>query len=307
VRYCLGVDVGGHMHDTPPGVAELQAIEDTVIAALEVRDETRLDVIGRGEMTLALGWPTADPRHVCKRTPPFAADEFRQYQSLVHEYVDTLRTSGQAVVDTEVIGIETSVGTVAYLVQPLLDPATLGNNVLLRAEPDPDHPFLVAVADAAAKATATCSIDAQVTNFAWDGETLTLIDVGTPFLWSTNGDLRLEIAPFARMLPAPTRGLAVRELTKVVERWNNPRVVAIDVVSNLLREGLNDWTDPMLVALNRRLNLDDPITMQDARDHYEEDLKIFPTLVRLQRVERWWREKVRKETYQWFIWSTFDD
>jgi len=295
------------MGSKQPSVADLTALDKEVVAALEVRDETRLNVIGRGEMTLALGWPEADPHHVCKRTPPLATDEFRQYQSLVHEYVDTLRASGQAVVDTEVIGVETDAGTVGYLVQPMLDLSTLGNNVLLEADPSPDHPFLAAVAHAAANATATCSIDAQVTNFAWDGETLTLIDVGTPFLWTESGDLRLKIAPFARMLPAPTRGLAVKELTKVVERWNSPRVVAADVVSNLLREGLHDWVDPMLIALNRRLELDEPITLEEARELHEEDLKVFPTLAKLQGVERWWQEKVRKETYQWFIWSTFND
>ena len=112
--------------------------------------------------------------------------------------------------------------------------------------------------------------------------------------------------PYAQMLPAPVRALAIRELTKTVNRWRDPRIVAIDVVANLLREGLPTWTDPLLVALNRRLDLDEPITLADAQAHYDEDLKIFPTLVRLQGVERWWREKVRRQRYEWFIWSTFD-
>lgn len=276
-------------------------------AALKVRDESRLAIIGRGEVTIALGWPAADPQFVCKRTPPFIPEEFRQYQALVHEYVDELRASGQAVADTEVIGIERGDTIVAYVVQPMLDTATLGDSVLKASEPNPNLPFLTAVADAAARATAKCSLDAQVTNFAWDGEELTLIDVGTPFLWTDSGDLRFEMKPFARMLPAPSRSLAIRELTKVVARWNNSRIVAVDVVANLLREGLNEWTDPMLVALNRRLEFDEPITLAEAQAHYEEDQKIFPTLVKLQKVERWWQEKIRKQTYQWFIWSTFDN
>jgi len=290
-----------------PGVAELVALEDQVDSALEVRDETRLPIIGRGEITIALGWPATDPQYVCKRTPPFTPEEFSRYQNLVHEYVEELRASGQAVVESQVVGIERGDTVVGYVVQPMLDSDTLGNKVLASAEPNPEHPFLAAVADAAACATQTRSIDAQVTNFAWDGETLTLVDVGTPFLWDSTGDLRFEIEPFARMLPAITRRLAVRELTKVVARWNNPRIVAVDVVSNLLREGLNEWTEPMLIALNRRLELDSPITLAEADAHYQEDLKIFPTLVKLQGVERWWQEKIRRQTYQWFVWSTFDD
>ena len=256
---------------------------------------------------MALGWPADNPEFVCKRTPPMSHAEFNRYQSLVHEYVDQLRALGQAVVDTEVVGIDHRGTVVGYLVQPMFDTKTLGENVLKAAEPSPDHPFLVAVADATARATSTCSLDAQVTNFAWDGETLTLVDVGSPFLWTDSGELRFELKPFAQMLPAPTRALAVREITKVVARWNDPRIVAVDVVSNLLREGLDEWIDPTLTALNRRLELDEPITLAEAQELYEEDQKVFPTLVKLQGIERWWQEKVRKRTYQFFIWSTFEN
>lgn len=289
-----------------PGVAELTALDDEVVAALEARDETRLAIIGRGEVTIALGWPTTDPRWVCKRTPPSTPEEFDRYRTLVHEYVEQLRRSGQAVVETHVVGIERGDSTVGYLVQPMLDSATLGNNVLAVAEPDADHRLLAAVADAAARATSTCSIDAQVTNFAWDGEELTLLDVGTPFLWTEDGDLRLDLTPFAQMLPLPVRGLAGRELTKVIGRWINPRTVAVDVVSNLLREGLDEWVDPMIIALNRRLAPDEPITLAEAQRLYDEDRRLFPMLVRLQGVERWWQKKIRRRTYQWFIWSTYD-
>jgi len=184
--------------------------------------------------------------------------------------------------------------------------ATLANNVLAAAEPNPDHPLLTAVADVVAEASPTCSVDAQVANFAWDGEKLTLVDVGTPFLWNENGDLQFDMKPFTGMVPAPVRGLAVRELTKALNRWSDPRIVAIDVVANLLRENLTTWTDPMLTALNRRLDFDEPITLAEAQGHYDEDRKIFPTLVKLQRVERWWQETIRRKTYPWFIWSTFD-
>lgn len=294
------------MMDVPPTIADLTVVENDVRAALEIRDESALPIIGRGEITIALGWPAANPTHVCKRTPPLSREEFDDYESLVLEYVETLRVSGQAVVDTQVLGVPRGDEIVGYVVQPMLDSSTLGNAVLSAAKPDPDHPMLAAVAEVAARTTASCSVDAQVTNFSWDGENLTLIDVGTPFLWDSSGNLRIDITPFARMLPAPTRPLAVRELIKVVARWNHPRIVAVDVVSNLLREGLSEWTDPMLVALNRRLELEKPITLAEAEDHYKEDLKIFPTLVKLQRVERWLTEKIRRQTYEWFIWSTFD-
>jgi hypothetical protein len=195
---------------------------------------------------------------------------------------------------------------VAYLVQPILDADSLGHNVLKASEPDPDHPFLAALGQALQVVSPTLSVDAQVTNFSWDGSSLTLVDIGTPFLWDDDGTFRFDMKPFARMLPTPTRPLAIRELTKLVTRWNDPRRVGIDIVANLYREGIPEWVDPMVLALNRELAPVDPITAEEARAFYEEDVKIWPLLKRLQAVERWWQTSIRRRPYDWFIYSSFN-
>lgn len=87
-------------------------------------------------------------------------------------------------------------------------------------------------------------------------------------------------------------------------RWNEPRRVGLDIVANLYREGLDDWIDPTVIALN--CEFDEPITAMEARGLFEEDLKLWPTLKKLQAVERSWQTSVRRRTYQWFIKSTFD-
>jgi hypothetical protein len=210
------------------------------------------------------------------------------------------------VVDTTVMATEHARGVVGYVVQPLLEPSSFGHGVLAAAEPDPDHPFLAAVADSLAAVSSTFSIDAQVTNLSWDGAEATLVDVGTPFLWTDDGRLRFDMAPFARMIPAPARALAKRDLTKTIDRWSAPRGVAVDIVANLIREGLTEWVDPMATALNRRVDLEDPITTHEAQRHYEDDRKTFPRLARLQAVERWWQETVRRRPYEWFVWTMYD-
>ena len=149
------------------------------------------------------------------------------------------------------------------------------------------------------------SIDAQAPNFAWDGTSLTLVDVGTPFVWDEAGTLRFDMAPFARMLPAPTRPFAVRELTKLVTRWNDPRRVGLDIVANLWREGIPEWVGPTVVALNRVLT-HEPIAADEARAFYDEDVKIWPLLKKLQSAERWWQTTVRRRRYDWFIYSSFN-
>ncbi|MEM9564960.1 MAG: DUF6206 family protein [Actinomycetota bacterium] len=287
------------------GEADLVHLEAAVVDALAARDDSSLNVLGYGEVSVALGWPIDDPQVVCKRTPPFTREQFAAYRDLVHEYVDRLGASGLAVAETTVLALPRGDRVVAYLVQPKLDGASLGHRILAGAEPDPEHPLVVAVVEALGVVTPTLSIDAQFPNFAWDGSTLTLVDVGTPFLWDGDGGLRFDMRPFARMIPAPTRGLAVRELTKLVERWNDPRRVGLDVVANLYREGLDEWVEPTVEALNRGLGPGEPVTAEEGRAFYEEDARIWPLLKRLQAAERWWQTTVRRRPYDWFIHSTF--
>ncbi len=285
--------------------AELHELDDLVLDALKSRDDSALNILGYGEVSVALGWPINNPRFVCKRTPPFTQAQFTNYRSLVTEYITGVEARGLAVADTSIVPVERGDQVVSYLIQPMLNPASLGHNVLRAAEPDPDIPFLDALASTLDIVSSDLSIDAQVTNFSWDGSHLTLIDVGTPFLWDDAGRLRFDMSPFVRMLPALTRPLVTRELTKLATRWNDPRRVGLDIVANLYREGIPEWVDPTVVALNRQLD-DDPITAEEAKKFYAEDVKIWPLLKKLQGLERWWQTSIRRQSYDWFIYSSFE-
>lgn len=284
---------------------EVSELEEIVLASLESRDDSALLVLGYGEISVALGWPITSPRFVCKRTPPFNPAEFTHYSDLVTEYIAGIEARGLAVAETSIVRRDRGPQVISYLVQPMLDPASLGHNVLRAAEPDPNHPFLAALAETLGVVSSDLSIDAQVTNFSWSGSNLTLVDVGTPFLWDPAGRLRFDMKPFVRPLPALSRPLVARQMTRLVTRWNDPRRVGLDIVANLHREGLPEWVDATVVALNRHLS-GDPVTAEEARQLYEEDVKIWPLLKKLQAVERWWQTSVRRRSYDWFIHSSFD-
>lgn len=292
------------MGATMPTESEIGELEAIVAEALRTGDDSTLNVLGYGEVSVALGWPVEQPQFVCKRTPPFAAQEFGPYRALVDDYAAALRAAGLAVTDTEIVALERDEQVIGYLVQRRLDAESLGQNILRADEPDPDHPMLAAVADALEVVSPMLSFDAQFPNFAWDGTQLTLVDIGTPLMWGDDGELLLDMKPFSRMLPAPARALAIRELTKLTDRWRDPERVGLDIVANLYREGLDEWVDPTLVALGRRLG-SSALTAEAARAFYEEDVKTWPTLKKLQSVERWWQTTVRRRPYDWFIRSTF--
>ena len=125
---------------------ELERLEAMVVEALDSRDDSALNILGYGEVSVALGWPVEKPQFVCKRTPPFTKAQFAAYQALVHEYIARLRQEGLDVVPTSIVPLDQGDKIISYLVQPMLTSGTLGHNVLKASEPDPDHPFLTALA-----------------------------------------------------------------------------------------------------------------------------------------------------------------
>jgi hypothetical protein len=286
-------------------IADLEALEGAVAAGLAGGDVSGLNVVGFGEISVALGWPIDDPRFVCKRTPPFTPNQFAAYHQLVTDYVERLQARGLAVADTTVMSLDRGDRVIAYLVQPMLPSSTLGHNVLAGSRPDADHPFLVALADTLDLVGPTLSLDAQGANFSWDGPGLALLDGGTPFRWDDDGALLFDMEPFLRMIPAPTRPLVRREMMQLLTRWRDPRLVALDVVANLYREGLADWVDPAVIALNHRLVPGQPIDAGEARALYDDDVKTWPRLKRLQAVERWWQSRIRRRPYDFFIHTTY--
>lgn len=288
-----------------PSIEDLTQLEAEVRHALDHRDYGALSIVGFGEVSVGLGWPAAQPAWVCKRTPPFSAAEFDAYRDLVTTYVAELRASGVDVVDTDVVGVRRDHDTIGYVVQPLLRQETLGREVLARATPDPLHPYVQAVVQTIDCVSDRISIDAQITNFAWDGHKATLLDVGTPFMWNAEGSMRLDLEPFTMPIPAPVRSMMRKELTDVVARWKTPRAVGTDIVANLLREGLDDWVDPMIEAL-RTVVPGEPISRADAQASLDEDLKTFPKIVKLQKVQRAFQTRVLRKPYDFFINSTYD-
>ena len=59
-------------------------------------------VLGYGEITLVVGWPSDDPVVAVKRLPPFSdARRLGAYADLLHRYLGILEDRGVAVVETE--------------------------------------------------------------------------------------------------------------------------------------------------------------------------------------------------------------
>lgn len=283
---------------------QLQQLDDSVRTALEQRDNAGLNLIGFGEISVAIGFPKRDPLFVCKPTPPSTQAELDAFAELLKDYAVALNELGAHAVETVVLAADRGDYKVGYQIQPLLPEETLGERVLARAEPDAEHPFLVELAEIIARTNSRVSVDAQVTNWSWDGETATMLDLGTPFMWDARGELVLDTDSMFTSMPAPVRGLAKKDILKLAERWKQPRGVAADVVANLIRIDLEEWVPPALSVFNRLLDPAEPLNEAEARASLAEDAKAFPRLKKLQRAQRFWVERVRRRPYDFFIQPT---
>lgn len=281
---------------------DLGALEADVAHALTTGDTRRLRLVGHGEISLVLGWPADDPVVACKRLPPFPSFwAFEKYREVVLRYVGELRGRGVRVVDTQLHHVRRGDGRViGFHVQPFLPPDALAVDVLRATPPAAGHPLLDAVVDAVVRATTErIGVDAQLSNWMWlDGEPWQL-DLTTPFLLDARRRPAFDLSPFLASLPGVVRPLVGREMTKLILRWTTARGSLLDLAANLLKEELTGWLEPALASINARV--DTPVTRAEAERVHAQDRRLWPVLLRLQRVNRWWQRRVRHRRYEFLL------
>lgn len=273
--------------------ADLRELDSLVERALSAGDEDSLPVLGFGEISLVLGWPTDDARFACKRMPVFdTRTRFDAYRRTLDDYVEALRAAGVAVVETQMRGVERADGTVAgYVVQPVLPAATLAPGILRDGDPASGHPLVAAVVDTAARTVSPRrGLDAQLANWAWEDEALVYIDVSTPMIWGDDGRSRLDLEPLAQAYPAVLRRPLRRFVAPgILDGYRDLRKVYLDLTGNLLKERLGTWLPGFLERLNR--HLDQPLTEHEVHRYYRSDARLWAALLRLRRLDRAWRRR----------------
>jgi hypothetical protein len=277
-----------------PGV-DLHEVEETVCAAIRTGDESALRLLGHGEVTIVLGWPSTAPAHALKRVPPFdTLERATTYLGACEANFDVLRAAGIGIWPTALHVITRADGrVVVYHHQPIADTAQLGTNVLRTAAPADHHPLLEAIVLATKSVTRPdVGFDVNAANWLWDGTTATQLDFSSPFLLDERGkDLRFDTAAFLREYPAAMRPLVKRELLKVVLRFTTPEGALNDMISHLYKEGLVQWVVPM-VSIARAHGVElDPVAAQQI---LADDAKLMPLLLKVKRGQRWWMQRTRR-------------
>ncbi|MGZ8733983.1 MAG: DUF6206 family protein [Acidimicrobiia bacterium] len=282
--------------------AALAGLEREVQSTLERADASALRVLGYGEISLVLGWPSDEPRWACKRLPPFPSSAAADgYAAVLGRYLDELGHRGVRVLDTEVGRVALTGGVVAlYVVQPVLPSDSLAISIVTRG--DEQVPALLGdVVDAALGVVDDrVGLDAQLSNWAVHEDRLTYFDVTTPMLRGADGSPELDTEVFLASLPRLLRGPVRRHvLPGILQRYHEPRSVVLDLAANLVKERLGSWIPTVLAAAGDRL---EPALVEDeVRRDYRSDARTWALLQALRRVDRAWQRRVRRRPYAFLL------
>lgn len=284
-------------------------------AALAGGSEEHLRVLGYGEITLVIGWPTDEPHWACKRLPRFASGaDVDRYRTAFEQYLGLLRRRGVEPVATELRAVEgpasaagssaapaAPTGPVAYVVQPVLPSSSLAPEVLRRAGPEEAAEVVRGVVEAVGPVVdERTGFDGQLSNWAVvDGE-LRYLDVSTPMLFDERGRLELDLDLFLAAYPWLLRGPIKRFVAPgVLGAYREERHVLVDLLGNLVKERLDDRIAEVLAVVNEHVQ---PVVTEDeVRRYYRSDARLWEVLLRLRRADRWWQRTVRRRGYPFLL------
>ena len=282
---------------------DLQALEERVQAALRTTDDSALDVLGYGEVTLVLKLTTAHGAYACKRLPVFPTlERYERYTGTLADYLEKLEQAGIRAAPTRLWRQHLSDGRiVAYCVQEAL-PAERLCSRLLRDQPQSwAVDFFKRFLDHVDRAvTPAFGLDAQAANWIdLDGE-LTYLDVTTPLLRDGQGREQLDVPLFLTSLPWVLRDAVRLTMSKsIFDKFYSSRGVLLDFLGNLHKERLEKLIPLFLELANPRLSA--PIAAEEVAAYYRGDARMWELIQRLRKADRFWHRNVLRRPYPFLL------
>lgn len=284
--------------------AEIDEFEERLAKAVRTGDTTELEVIGYGEVTIAVKLTTQHGSFACKRLVPFLTrDAAEEAAELIAQYVEELRSCGIDVVDTETPILERPQGHVLYCVQPLLSPGSLGPDFLRGMNAEEAAPHVRRIFELIrASVTPALAPDGQLSNWAFEGERLRYLDVGTPFMRDAEGRDLLDFTAQTRALPGPVRFLVDRFLLRgILDNYHSTRGQALDFLGNLIKEGLGEIFPALIPIANEVFGLAPEISEKEVRAHYKSDAQTYELVQSARRVDRWVCQSILRKPYPYLL------
>ena len=301
LRHVASIAASTSDHERLAEGVDLEALDAEVESAIRAGEACAMRVLGYGEFSLVLGWPTARPEIAVKRLPAFRdADQLARYEETLHRYVAAVEARGVSVIPTKLRAAAAGGEYHAYLIQPLVPREALLNSVLGTAEADQGRELLKALAGhVAATVDRSLGLDAQAGNWMVADDGLVILDVSTPLMRSPRGRDELDLSLFEAIYPPVVRGLLRRVAPLVMRQYHDPRTVLVDFGSNLIKERLEQWLPVLCEAANEHVS--PPVTEQTLRRYFARDKRFWLSMQRLRRIDRAWQRRFRRRPYPFLL------
>jgi hypothetical protein len=271
-------------------------------AGLDPAHPVGVTVLAYGEISAALVVPGLEHK-VAKRMSGFVDHAMAStYCDLVEDYIATLRAERIGVVDTDVVLLDRPTRPpVVYLVQPLV--ADLGHDKLRSASDAELAEAVQLVLDRVwtlhlRTGSEDVAIDAQLSNWSFTDRTdPVLLDVGTPFM-RRNGKHLFDVEIVLSAMPPVVRSYYRRGVAAAyMDDYFVPRLVAIDLLANFIKEhathrlpegimAVNDWLDTHHLELIQR---------SEVEEYYTRDAAALELFLRVRRLDRTVRHLFRRD------------
>ncbi len=261
------------------------------------------EVLGYGEISSVLALRSGGSGAACKRLPPFPSEgAFEDYRSCFAAQLEAFEAGGIPVLATELHCVaRPGKGPTVYCVQPLVETERLAPHRLARDRNGSGQELFESVLDLAlGYVSPTRGFDAQLANWAVLDGSLAYLDVSTPFLRDEEGRERLDVDVFLASLPWALRGFVRRFMLRgILDAYYSPRGVVLDLLGNLIKEGLGERLPELVPVTARRLG--EPVSVEEVRRHYARDARTWHLLQRLRRLDRAWQQHVRRRPYPFLL------
>lgn len=281
----------------------LAEVEQEVRRALHIGDDGHLDVLGYGEVSCVLSVESNGEVFAVKRLPRFEDQEdFDVYRTVFSLYLEKLAQAGVDLVESDLKVVDDEEGGIqAYCVQPRYDSTQIGPNILRHRPKKEGRRFLDQVVNATAGAVDDeLGIDAQLSNWIDDGEKLKYLDVTTPLIRNSTGQPLLDTGLFLAALPWALRGVVDAFLVdEIISQYHDRRRALLDMAANLHKERLSQWIPEILELINRHIS--PPITLEETKNYYRRDARMWEALLLLRRLDRTWQRWVRRRPYPYLL------
>ena len=88
-------------------------------------------------------------------------------------------------------------------------------------------------------------------------------------------------------------------LASILEKYYSPRGVLVDLLGNLIKEGVPEHLQLGIEVVNQAI--DDRVDEAEVRRYYREDAAMWALLQRLRRLDRAWQRHVRRRQYPFLL------